>query len=261
MRALHGFMTLQSALICALASCSSAAAAPEASAGTSTDQAAPDGTAPSATAAASEYFSIRTDLRKCAYPMCGGWFLSRVNNSTTQCHDGTIATSCYTPVLDWTNSGLDDGQQAALNDAANHAAVSSGGVYAIVVGRFARTNTTTPQPTLGRFVISEAWVAEGDGESSGTFVKVKDNGLRCFAPPCPNLTETTLNTSQTTNIAEVDWTPSGLTEDQINDSTEDIYGPNGLMIAGDRYTRTVNGTAAQGRTVTAAYQKLVPQSP
>jgi hypothetical protein len=255
---LNGLMTPSSALICALAGCSSAAAAPGASAGVATDQAAPDGTATNATAAASAYFSIRTDLRKCAYPTCGGWFLGRLNSSTTQCHDGTIATSCYTPVLDWTNSGLDDAQQAALNEAANRAAASPG-AYAIVVGQFARTNTTTPDPTLGRFVISQAWVADGDGVSAGTFVRVQDNGLRCFAAPCPNLTETTLNTPQTTNIAEVDWTPSGLTQAQIEDCTQDMYGPDGLVIAGDRYTTTVNGTAATGRTVTAAYQRLVPQ--
>lgn len=258
MRPLNGFMTLPSALICALASCSSAAAAPGPGAAVSIDQAAPDGTATSATAAASAYFAIRADLRKCAYPTCGGWFLSSLNSATTQCHDGRTATSCYTPVLDWANSGLDDAQQAALSEAANHAALSPG-VYAIVRGQFARTNTTTPDPTLGRFVISEAWVSEGDGVSSGTFVKVQDNGKRCFAAPCPNLTETTLNTPQTTDIAEVDWTPSGLTEAQIEDCTQDMYGPDGLVIAGDRYTTTVNGTAATGRTVTAAYQRLVPQ--
>jgi hypothetical protein len=259
MRAFHGFMTLPSALICALASCSSASAAPEPSAGAPIDQAqaAPDGTAASATAAAPAYFSIRADLRRCAYPMCGGWFVSRLNSATTQCHDGTIATSCYTPVLDWANSGLGDAQQAALSDAAHHAALSSG-VYAIVYGQLAPTNTTTPNPTLGRFVVSEAWVAEGDVVSSGTFVKVKDNGKRCFAAPCPNLTETTLNTPQATDIAEVDWTPSGLTDAQIEDCTQDMYGPDGLVIAGDRYTETVNGTAAKGRTVTAAYQRLVP---
>jgi hypothetical protein len=258
MRPLNGFMTLQSALIWALASCTPAAAAPEVSAGTSVDQSAPDSTATGATATTPAYFSIRTDLRKCAYPMCGGWFLSRVNSSTTQCHDGSSATSCYTPVLDWTNSGLDDTQQAALSEASNHAALSPG-VYAIVLGQFARTNTTTPDPTLGRFVIREAWVSEGDGVSSGTFVKVQDNGLRCFVAPCPNLTETTLNTQQTTDIAEVDWTPSGLTEAQIEDCTQDMYGPDGLVIAGDRYTTAVNGTAAKGRTATAAYQRLVPQ--
>jgi len=139
MRLLHGFMTLPSALICALASCSSAAAAPGTGGSASIDPAAPDGTATSATSAASAYFSIRADLRKCAYPMCGGWFLSRLNSSTTQCHDGSTATSCYTPVLDWTNSGLDDTQQAALSEAANHAARSPG-VYAIVLGQFARTS-------------------------------------------------------------------------------------------------------------------------
>ena len=260
MRPLNGFGILQSSLICALASCSSAAAAPQASASASIDPAAPDGTAASATAADSAYFSIRKDLRRCAYPRCGGWFLSQVNSATTQCHDGSVATSCYTPVLDWANSGLDDAQQAALNEAANHAAISSG-VYAMVAGRFARTKATTPEPTLGRFVVSEAWVSEGDGVSSGAFVKLKDNGLRCFVAPCSNLTETTLNTPQTTNIAEVDWTPSGLTEDQIQVCTQDMYGPEGLVVAGDRYTTTVNGTTAKGRTETAAYRRLVPQSP
>jgi len=258
MRLLNGFTTLSSALICALASCSSAAAAPETSADVPIDQAAPDGTASAAAAAGSEYFAIRADLRRCASPMCGGWFLSRLNSATTQCHDGQVATSCYTPVLDWASSGLDDAQQAALRDAANHAALSTG-VYAIVRGQFARTNTTTPDPTLGRFVIGEAWVSEGDGVSSGTFVKVQDNGLRCFAAPCPNLNETTLNASQTTRISEVDWTPSGLTEAQITECTQDMYGPDGLLIAGDRYTTTVNNTATAGRTVTAAYQRLVPQ--
>jgi len=50
-----------------------------------------------------------------------------------------------------------------------------------------------------------------------------------------------------------------LTEAQIEDCTQDMYGPDGLVIAGDRYTTTVNSTAATGRTVTAAYQRLVPQ--
>lgn len=257
MHSLASFMTLPVALICTLASCSSAAAAPQGSPEASSDQAALDGTAATAAVGSSAYFSIRSDVRKCASPTCGGWFLSRVNNATTQCPDGTTATSCYTPVLDWANSGLDDAQQAALRDAANHAARSPG-VYAIVVGQFARTNTT-PNPALGRFVISQAWVSEGDGVSSGAFVKLRDNGLRCFAAPCPNFTETTLNTTQTTNIAEVDWTPSGLTDAQIEDCTQDMYGPDGLLVAGDRYTTTVNNTAATGRTVTAAYQRLVPQ--
>jgi hypothetical protein len=255
----NGVMTLPSILICALASCSSASAAPAASADGPIDQVQPGGTPASATAGAPAYFSIRKDLRRCASPMCGGWFVSQLNSATTQCHDGSIATSCYTPVLDFTNSGLDDAQQAALIEASDHASRSAG-VHAIVAGQLARTNTTTPSPTLGRFVIREGWVSEGDGVSSGTFVKVKDNGLRCFAAPCPNLTETTLNTPQTARIAEVDWTPSGLNDAQIEDCTQDMYGPDGLVIAGDRYTTTVNGTAATGRTVTAAYERLVPPS-
>lgn len=247
---LSSFITLPSALICALAACSPPADPPDEAAGT--DQVALVGTGGGYT-----YFGIAADLRKCPSPTCGGWFLTQLNRPFTRCHDGTIATSCYTPVLDWTSTGLSDTQQAAMLDACNQAALSTG-VYAIVRGQFARTNST-PQPNLGRFVIGEAWLAEGDAASDGAFVRVQDNGLRCFAAPCPNLTETTLNLGRTADIAGVDWAPSGMSEAQVEECTQDLFTPDGLMVAGDRYMMTVNGTTAKGRTVTNAFQRLVPQ--
>ncbi|HEX8110913.1 MAG TPA: DUF6748 domain-containing protein [Kofleriaceae bacterium] len=204
------------------------------------------------------YFAITADLRKCASPVCGGWFLSRVNQTTTQCHDGSIAASCYTPVLDWSKSGLTDDQQATMLEACSQGALSSS-VYAVVRGQFARRNTTTPRRDLGRFVISEAWLAEGDAMSGGAFVKLRDNGLRCFVAPCPSITELTLNMATTTNIAGLDWTPSAMTDDQIAECNGDLFMPDGLLVVGNRYTMTENGTTADGRTVTVAYQRLLPQ--
>ena len=204
--------------------------------------------------AASTYYAISADVRRCAYPMCGGWFLKQLNQSTTTCHDGRAADQCYTPELDWTSAGVPESQQGQLLEAARTGTLS-GHVYAIVRGSFAPTNTT-PQPQLGRFVITEAWVAEGDGAAAGTFVHVKDNGLRCFVAPCPNLTESTLNTSQVTNIADVDFAPSGMDDAEIAECTESMYGPAGLLVAGDRYTVNVDGRTANGRTATQAYERL-----
>src|SRR6185503_2576358 len=96
------------------------------------------------------FFEVTKDLRKCAFPSCGGWFISRLNSGTTRCHNGQNATSCYTPVLDWSTAGLIEAQQAVLLAAAEDGAVSDG-VKGILRGRFARTNST-PRPDLGRFV-------------------------------------------------------------------------------------------------------------
>lgn len=204
------------------------------------------------------YYAIFSDLRRCSSPTCGGWFLKSLNQSTTTCHDGSTADRCYTPVLDWSNANVPEPQQNQLLDAARTSA-TSGHVYAIVRGTFAPTNST-PQPQLGRFVLAEAWVAEGDGAAQGTFVHVKDNGRRCFVAPCPNLTETTLNTSQVTNIADVDFAPSGMSDAEVAECTQSMYGPVGLLVAGDRYTVQVDGRTAPGRTATQAYQRLSADS-
>jgi len=254
MKSLVGFTTLSSVLIFTLAGCSSSADTADELAGESVnDVALADNT--TAVDDAYTYFKITADLRKCPSPMCGGWFLSRLNQSTTRCHDGQWATSCYTPVLDWSKANLSDVQQATLLDACNKSAVSTG-AYAIVRGKFARTNST-PNRTLGRFVMSEAWVAEGDAVSDGQFVRIKDNGLRCLVAPCPSLTETMLNMTTVANIAELDWTTSGLSDLQIEECTQDMFTPDGLLVAGYRYTFTENSNTADGRTVTAAYQRLI----
>jgi hypothetical protein len=249
MRLLSGSLTLSSVIALALAGCASSAPADESLAAPGDEDAVVE-------SRGYTYFAIASDLRKCASPVCGGWFLERLNRSTTICHDGSVSAQCYTPVLDWSNANLSVDQQATMLRACTQPL--SEGVYAIVRGQFARRNTTTPRPDLGRFVITEAWVAEADMPSSGTFVRLQDNGLRCFAPPCPSLTETTLNLSTSVDIAAIDWTPSAMTDAQIEECTGDLFAPDGLFVAGARYTFTENGTPATGRTVTVAYQRLLP---
>jgi hypothetical protein len=209
----------------------------------------------SALGGASAYYAIASDLRRCAFPACGGWFLEELNQPTTTCHDGRTADQCYTPELDWTNASVPEPQRDELLEAARTSA-TSGHAYAIVRGTFASTNTTTPQPALGRFIVLEAWIAEGDGAASGTFVHVQDNGRRCFAAPCPNLTELTLNTSQVTDIANVDFAPSGLSDTETAECTALMYSSQGILVAGDRYTVQVDGRTADGRTATQAYRRL-----
>jgi len=255
MRSIFSVTAQISVFACALAGCTMAADAPDELDDVSASQAAISGKADHAYT----YYEVIADLRKCAFPVCGGFFLKRLNRDTTVCVDGREAESCYTPVLDWSEANLSEDQQSKLTAAAGKDATSSG-VFGILRGRFAATNTT-PRPELGRFVISEAWVAEGDGVSEGAFVRVKDNGLRCLVAPCPSLTETTLNTPRTTNIAELDWSPSGLTDREIEGLTDRLFSPDGILVAGRRFTVHENAQTAKGRTVTNAYERLSDVAP
>lgn len=254
MRSLLGFTTLSPVLVFGLAACDSSADLPDESASGSVDTA----TADNSTGAVNSeyaYFEISADLRKCAWPVCGGWFVNRLNQGLTRCHDGRYAPTCYTPVLDWSEIKLSDSKKDVLLDACNKDAVSQG-VFAIVSGRIDPLNSTTPSPTMGRFVINEAWVAVNEALSGGAFVRVKDNGIRCITSPCPSVTETTLNMPQIANISEIDWKPGKFSEEQIGACIDWMSTADGLLIAGTRYTVPDTGTPALARTATAAYYKL-----
>lgn len=217
----------------------------------SADQANLDGKA-DADNGAYTYYAIRKDMRRCAWPMCGQWFVSRVNRTTTTCHTGSSAAECYTPVLDWSESDLDAAQQDKLLGQAG----KLGGTFALVRGRFAKKNTTTPRPELGKFIVTEAWVAEGENPPEGVFAKVFENGIRCIAAPCPTLTEKGLNTGNAVNIADLDFTPADFTDRQIEGFVDQYIAPSGIIVAGDRYTFKLGGRSGKGRTVSNAFHRL-----
>lgn len=200
------------------------------------------------------YFEISRDMRKCASPMCGGFFLDRLNHATTKCVDGQYQDQCYAPELDMSEAGLSAAAFDKLNAAATKS--SGGGVHAIVRGRFAKGNST-PSPTLGRFVVTEAWVSQSDAVASGVFAKIADNGVRCIAAPCSSTTEKGLNTSRSANIAEVDFSESGVSDSVLAEVGNDMFTPSGVIIAGDRYSFKFEGRKGKGRTATAVFRRLL----
>lgn len=216
-------------------------------AGDSSTDAAVDGKADGAIDGASTYFEVGTSGP--------GFRLARLNRNATTCHDSSSKASCWVPVLDWSESSLTPPTQQKLLDAAGKNTLT-GGVFGIVRGRFAKTNSTT-HPTWGRFIVTEAWVAEGTGMADGIFARVVDNGIRCITTPCSSMTEKGLNESSTAMIAALDFSPAGLSDRQVEGFQLDIADPAGILVAGSRYTDHENGHTAKGRTVTNAYHQLV----
>src|SRR6266550_5607002 len=49
----------------------------------------------------STFYSVRPDLRRCVSPLCGGYFVKRVNMSSTRCANGRFMNECYVAGIDW----------------------------------------------------------------------------------------------------------------------------------------------------------------
>ncbi len=237
-----------------LAACSSADEVTDDLAGEAEEEVGDDKADITTPGGASQYFAIRPDTRRCLPPFCGGYYLDRLNSTLTRCHDGEQHEECYTPDLDWSQIGLTTMPQLTLSEAMHR---FGGGVHAIVRGKFAARNVpSAPNPELGRFIVTEAWVAVGTGVSDGVFAKVIDNGLRCIVAPCPTLTESALNSSRRANITDIDFTAGTFTDDEVIAMHGDTFTVAGLIVAGDRYTYRVGGRRGTGRTATQAYRNV-----
>lgn len=253
MRSLFALSLISVSLI---AACASEGEYDELAGETAADDAAnADGKGDVAADGAYTYFAIKGDTRKCAFPMCGGTFVTRLNRTTTVCHNGVSSASCYTPELDFSQSGLRVEVQDQVRLASSEASIGAG-VKAIVRGRFAPTSSLTVGKEMGRFIVTEAWIAQSGAATDGVFVKVKDIGVRCIAAPCASTRETALNTSRSANISDIDYAPAGLTDDQIGEVTEKLFQPAGLIIAGDRYTYKFQGRKGTGRTATNVFVRV-----
>jgi hypothetical protein len=89
------------------------------------------------------YFSIQQDLRRCASPLCGGFYVSQLNASTTECADGLKQSMCYVAEL------ISDNPQIA-----EHARQS---FTAIVAGRIL-PKTFEGFGNLGQINVSKLWL-------------------------------------------------------------------------------------------------------
>src|SRR5687767_8167105 len=57
--------------------------------------------APEPLAGSGEYFLVRQDVRRCISPLCGGYFVKRVNQSRTRCANGRWMRECYVGEIEW----------------------------------------------------------------------------------------------------------------------------------------------------------------
>jgi len=123
------------------------------------------------------FVTIQHDARKCAAPLCGGYFLSQPNHSLAP---------IYVAELDFSQSNLADAEVQKLVDAPE--------AEVLLFGKLTRQSRSTH---TRNFIVLDAYrgmpgrtAAEGDA-----FYSVASNGRQCFAAPCNALTATKVSST------------------------------------------------------------------
>lgn len=182
--------------------------------------------APERPASTSSFYSFRRDLRRCASPRCGGYFVKLVNQSRTRCADNRYARECYVASIDWRGQTEPDSERGLLR------------------------GTIRRKGQFGEFRVSEVWQAASANPPADKFFRVRDRGVRCIAAPCPTHSEATLNSTASRNIAGVDLSGAGAPENLISDATQAMTSPDGILVSGTH--SIVTGPAGRMQMLKAA---------
>jgi hypothetical protein len=192
-----------------------------------------------------QYFRVvaRDVFRKCAFPMCGGVYVSRVNFAKTKCIDGTWAKSCYVSEFDFGKLGLPAAQASNVLSEAQ-----AGNV--VVKAKFA-TKKYGKQLSSTILSVSAAWQSPTQIEPTGAFYSVTDSGIVCITSPCPTVHESKLNSTVKSNVTGLDLSATGLDEGQVS-SVFSALGGEGVVIAGKNVVAPEAGPAGDGKDLVAS---------
>jgi hypothetical protein len=181
------------------------------------------------------YFLGRRDVRRCRFPLCGGYFVRAANRATLTCGDGSRAAECYVAALDTERLGSHTLDRFGAGEV-----VVRGGFGVGDAGEFG------PYPLL---TVSAAWEAVGDAQKSGTFYLVLDSGVRCITTPCPSLQARELNQEHVFALEDLEL--AGVTDPQRERLTEALFDGGAIAV----------GEEAAGRTLQVAQLYLPVQAP
>lgn len=182
------------------------------------------------------YLVTSQDMRKCAFPFCGGYYVKAVNQPLTKCADGSYARSCHAVLLNTDALGWTDEQRAKFQE-------SFGAGKALVQGNLAKGDIQGISADV--LTVYDAWQGQTARKPAGSFYVVRDTGIRCITTPCPSLSAQLLNSAQPATTPDLDLSATGATgatDEQIA-ATGPALGTSGVFVAGSIVsTRTTDLT-------------------
>lgn len=194
------------------------------------------------------YYQVtRQDTRKCAYPLCGGYFVKAVNQLLTRCADGSWQKDCHAVSLDASALGWSDDQRATFDTS-----FSQG--QALVRGSLGRSPVQSLEANV--LTITQAWQGQTLNKPAGTFYGVKSTGIVCITTPCPSLEASRLNSLSKPTNPDLDLSATGATDEQLQSAYAALDG-SGILTVGKmtlvRYPTLTGGSRLGTKLVASEF--------
>lgn len=197
------------------------------------------------------YFrGVRQDQRRCMYPLCGGVFVSRINQPKAKCIGGEWAKDCYVAEFDFSGLGIEGEQAITLNQLARSGE--------LVVRGDIKSGFFADFPEVPVFAVTEAWQAPTDVAPTGIFYRAHDRGIMCITWPCvsTDLTRLNRNANPLSSVAGVDLAASGASDEQIAEAWEQMRNT-AILVAGKVKKTTGPGGTADTFVASQYYTRVV----
>lgn len=181
-------------------------------------------------------YSVKPDYRKCAFPMCGGWFLTPLNQYSLQLESedeayqnlSLLPNSIYVAYINYRALGLKPAQIQELE-----AAMRS--EQALLRGTITNTPTTTIKPINSKTLVANgAWTGANKTVALGPYLNVTSSGIMCITTPCPYYEANLINSLYSTNFHELTFAKAELTREQEAQAWQAVAS-DGLVMTGVRY--------------------------
>ena len=181
------------------------------------------------------FFVARQDLRMCPSPVCGGFFVSAVNQSKLLCPDGSSGAECHVSGIDLSALELPAAQEVQVRNAIGS---SSSTVGVLFQGKLALDAATTSMPAMSQLLAAHAWLAPAPAAVKGSYAGLYDTRIVCIRAPCPSIRELILNTSVALSVSRVDLSAAPGTAQEKADAIAAMSSGEGLVAVGPSYALT-----------------------
>lgn len=186
--------------------------------------------------AAATTYSVKPDYRKCAFPLCGGWYLTPLNQFSLQLETEDeayqnsllVPNSIYVANIDLKKLRLSEKQTEELQLAMHNQQALLRGVVNKGLS-ILTTNVKSPS-----FSTEAAWIGANKNDAAGPYLKVASSGIVCITTPCPYFKADLVNTNYSFQFHELSLEKAALDSDQEAQAWQAIAS-RGLLITGLKY--------------------------
>ena len=186
----------------------------------------------------SDFFTARPDFRKCISPLCGGYFVKRVNSSRTMCADGTLQKECYVADIQFkgklTSPALGFGNQTPF--------LLQGKIVPKEFEIFGN---------LGSFVAKGAYRSATQKTAAGRFFGIENIGIVCITAPCFSFEGELLNRKRVVAFSSINLDKVNATASQV-DQAQRILAEGGTLLAAGGARPVVGLPGGTGREFVAS---------